>query len=461
MAQVRLARRLQLQLPCVWRVLRINPPDWGALRTQSGRLLSCRPPLRSHINRPVRGRGLLQLRDSHAISRDWVALADAETALRPTYQQRRKRAFCAFNAWCLSTFEAECSRLACSSLLLAYALRGFGLWLYASGAPRPWLTDAINLVGARWPEWRAMRGPAWQVNRAWAQAEPGWPRVVIPASLLRAMFGVSLLWGWTRFAGLLLLGFYGMLRPDGFLSASRRDLVLNLPSDRLGVSGDAFLWIAEAKTRCFMRHQHTRISDHGVVQFLELAFGPLGRGAPCALQYGAASFRSRWNAVLSRPGVPSHVAASGPTPGSLRGSGATEFYFQTEDVPRIAWRGRWRKVETLEHYLQEVAAQLLLTDLPPAARAKTGEFATASSRLLEWFLRLGSASLWGEMVRAPGVKPRYSRDLKAVSRKQGFIFSRWIDSILNRGGVSRSVLPFGVRTLHSRSGGATVPFWVV
>ena len=302
------------------------------------------------MNRPARNRGLLQLRDSHAISRDWTALADAETALSPTYQQHRKRAFCAFNAWCLSTFEAECSRLACSSFLLACALGGFGLWLYASGAPRHWLTDAINLVGARWPEWRAMLGPAWQVNRAWAQAEPGRSRVVIPASLLRAMLGVSLLWGWTRFAGLLFLGFCGMLslRPDEILPASRRDLVL--PSDRLEVSGDAFLRIAEAKTRRFMRHQHARISDHEVVQFLGLAFGPLGRDEPLA-PYGAASFRSRWNAVLSQLGVPSHVAASGPTPGSLRGSGATGFYLQAEDAPRIAWRGRWRKVETLEHYV--------------------------------------------------------------------------------------------------------------
>ena len=66
------------------------------------------------MNRPARSRGLLQLRDSHAASRDWVALADAETALSSSYQQRCKPAFCAFNAWCLSTFGAECNRLACS-----------------------------------------------------------------------------------------------------------------------------------------------------------------------------------------------------------------------------------------------------------------------------------------------------------------------------------------------------------
>ena len=111
------------------------------------------------MNRPIRSRALLQLRDSHAVSRDWVALADAGTSLSPTYlQQRRKRAFCAFNAWCRSTFEAECSRLACSSVLLAYALMGFGVWLYALGAPRHWLTDAINHC---WNPLARMAGHAW------------------------------------------------------------------------------------------------------------------------------------------------------------------------------------------------------------------------------------------------------------------------------------------------------------
>ena len=96
------------------------------------------------------------------------------------------------------------------------------------------------------------------------------------------------------------------------------------------------------------------------------------------------------------------------------------FYLQTEDIARIPWRTRWRKVETLVHFLQETAVQLLLTDLPLTARQSIGEFAAASSRLLELFLRSGSASLLGELVRASGVKPRFSRDLKAVSRKQGF-----------------------------------------
>ena len=204
--------------------------------------------------RPARNRGLLQLRDTHAASRDWAALADAETALSSSIARRDPR----------------------------FASPG-----YVRGQP------ALEL---------------------------------------------------DAFRRLLLLGFCGMLRPDEFLFVSRRDLVLL--SDRLEAFGDAFLRIAEAKTRRLLRHHHARISDSAVVKFFELSFGPLGRDEPLA-PYGASSFCSRWNAVLSQLGVPSHLAASGPTPGSLRGSSATAFYHQTEDVPRIAWRGRWRKVESL------------------------------------------------------------------------------------------------------------------
>eukprot|EP00971_Amphidinium_carterae_P179667 3563154-Amphidinium_carterae.1 len=54
------------------------------------------------------------------------------------------------------------------------------------------------------------------------------------------------------------------------------------------------------------------------------------------------------------------VAELRPTPGSLRGSGATFFYMCTEDISRLQWRGRWRRLATLEYYLQEAAVQSYL-----------------------------------------------------------------------------------------------------
>ena len=63
----------------------------------------------------------------------------------------------------------------------------------------------------------------------------------------------------------------------------------------------------------------------------------------------------------------------GATPGVLRGSGATFLYTLTENVQWIAWRGRWARTRTLEFYLQEVAAQLLLHQLSPISSCGAGK----------------------------------------------------------------------------------------
>ena len=43
-------------------------------------------------------------------------------------------------------------------------------------------------------------------------------------------------------------------------------------------------------------------------------------------------------------------------------------YQRTEDIERIQWRGRWQQRRTLEHYLQDVAGQLLLAGLSESHR---------------------------------------------------------------------------------------------
>ena len=230
-------------------------------------------------------------------------------------------------------------QLACSGVLLGYALRGFGLYLFESGAAKYWLIDAINAAADQFPEWRGFLVPAWQTVKSWSLVEPSQSRVVVPAALVRALVCLALLWGWPLFAGLVLLGFSGMLRPDEFLSASRRDLVF--PTDRLEASGDLLLRICNGKTRRIMRVRHARGSDPAVISFLFVVFGGLQKDCPLA-PWGASAFRSRWNALLGHLGVPHSVASGGPTPGSLRGSGATDFYLKTEDIPRICWRGRRR-----------------------------------------------------------------------------------------------------------------------
>ena len=84
-------------------------------------------------------------------------------------------------------------------------------------------------------------------------------------------------------------------------------------------------------------------------------------------------------------GLPHRAADRGATPGVLRGSGATHFYISTENIPLLAWRGRWARTKTLEFYLQEVAAQVLLTEISPAARSRIKSLDDAADSLLAHF----------------------------------------------------------------------------
>ena len=83
-----------------------------------------------------------------------------------------------------------------------------------------------------------------------------------------------------------------------------------------------------------------------------------------------AIFRRQWNAVMGRLGIPVTQSEHGATPGVLRGSGATYLYHQTEDLAWVAWRGRWARTRTLEYYLQEVGAFVLVHSLDSLAKAR-------------------------------------------------------------------------------------------
>lgn len=76
------------------------------------------------------------------------------------------------------------------------------------------------------------------------------------------------------------------------------------------------------------------------------------------------AFRRQWNSILDKLQTLRRQAEGGATPGTLRGPGATHEYLQSTDISRIQWRGRW----TLEHSIQEAAAQLSLHNLYVTSR---------------------------------------------------------------------------------------------
>ena len=176
---------------------------------------------------------------------------------------------------------------------------------------------------------------AWQIDKKWQHAEPGQCRPVISAPIVEAMCGVALAWGWPRFTALLLIGFLCMLHPSEYLQLTRGDIIF--PSDAMSDKDIAYVHVRNPKTARFARRQHCRLEDSTVLRVLEALFGALPF---VALLYPGSknTFRSQWNAILGRLGIPFRKDSDGVTPGVLRGSGATYLYLDTEDLSKVAWQ---------------------------------------------------------------------------------------------------------------------------
>ena len=272
---------------------------------------------------------------------------------------------------------------------MSEALTGYGKHLFYSGLPKYLFAETINAVIDRFPNYRGQISAAWTTLSKWEEAEPVDRAMIMPPSIFRAAISLSLLWGWYKFAGAMLLGFHGLLRPSEILPLKRSDLVL--PRDVLSDERICYVKILRSKTSRFMLRQHARLSDELTVVYLDSLFGCLANTeyrSFIRLQYlflshqMESSFQAFGNTTSERP--------RGLTPKALRGSGASWLFHCTEDVNRVLWRGRWQSKRTLEHYLQDVLGQVLLADLIQEKKDLCLELADSASSLL--VLAAGRAS---------------------------------------------------------------------
>ena len=292
---------------------------------------------------------------------------------------RMERCLQGFREWLESIAKLEWNQVILDLSALGYALRAYGLYLFENGYPRYLLVYAITAVQDLVPQSKPYLSLAWQVDRKWQHHEPGACRAVLPAVAVRAAVALGALWGWYAWSAVVLLGFCGMLHPAEMISLVRRDLVF--PSDVADDMSCMFIHLRNPKTARFARRQHGRIDDYEIIMLIELVFGSWKMDQ--RLYAGSMSlFRRQWNAVMQHLGIPSKQADRGATPGTLRGSGATYMYTIVQDIPLIAWRGRWARTRTLEFYLQEVAAQLLIHELKPGAKARILELSKMSYCIL-------------------------------------------------------------------------------
>ena len=310
---------------------------------------------------------------------------------------RMAKCLTAFCPWIVDELQMEPEKVFREAESCGLALRAYGLHLYRSGFPRYMLVYAITAIQDRFPQYRFQLGAAWQIDKKWQQAEPGHCRAVLSLPVLQAMICQALIWRWPRWAGVTLLGFAGMLHPSEFIGLRRCDLML--PAD-MGLDLSAiFVHLRSPKTSRFARQQHVKICDRDVVRFTMEFFShfPLEEKL-----FGASlfSYRSQWNAICSKLQIPCRQLQHGLTPGSLRGSGATSLYLQTEDIPLICWRGRWARLKTLEFYLQEVAAQVMMNSLSTSSQEPIHRLSFACIGVFNHFLHEVSSSLAAQIPKS-------------------------------------------------------------
>ena len=81
--------------------------------------------------------------------------------------------------------------------------------------------------------------------------------------------------------------------------------------------------------------------------------------------YSASTFRKTFDGILNCLGVPKSLGIS---PAGLRAGGTVSAYLNDVPIQDLMWRLRLRRLTTLQHYLQEVAAATILHTLSDAAK---------------------------------------------------------------------------------------------
>ena len=318
-------------------------------------------------------------------SKTWTPRGPLDLSVGFATQTSQRMSSCVtdFSGWLLSTLSINFHDIAWDLGAAPLAVRAYGMHLFAVGAPRYKFVYCLTGIQDIYPHLRPFLSAAWQVDRKWIQYEPGSCRSVISGPIMRAVCSLALLWDWTAWLGVTLLGFLGMLHPAEFIFLSRSDILL--PADTLVDERVLYIYIQHPKTARFARRQHCKVDDPLALCFIEKVFGSLPSTSRL-FPFGASAYRRRWDSIMNRLGVPHSLPTRGCTPASLRGSGATHMYLSFDDLGKVQWRGRWAQMKTLEFYIQEVAAQTLVGKLDPVSRERVKVFNEFALPLFEAFL---------------------------------------------------------------------------
>ena len=252
---------------------------------------------------------------------------------------------------------------------VATLLEEYGRVLYEQGAPRRQYAETINVIVQRFPYVKTFLAGPWRLLTTWEALWPGKVHPPVPLPLLQALVTTALAWDWVRFAMVLLMGFYALLRPCEVIALRVKDCLL---TSETGVQDVIFLRMQLVKSRTRgARMQTVRLDVPYVVSFLKKCFKTM-QPEERIWSFSSAVLRKRLQQTLAAVTNQPHLVM----PSSLRPGGATFWFRQwQEDLPRLQWRGRWLHFKTLAHYIQEVGCINVLDQLNSAARARVHRLA--------------------------------------------------------------------------------------
>ena len=218
---------------------------------------------------------------------------------------------------------------------------------------------------------RSVRGrltESWDSMRSWEMLAPVKLRTPMPYIVLQAMFAFAMVTGfnstgraardWISFGVGLICSFDGLLRPCEWAQLSARKSLM--PSSRLQhLVGRGLLTISNGKNRrIFGRIQIAMVDCERVIAWL--TWLTAGMASHARLQPGGtATFRRLFKTCIQALGL----EGLGLTPASLRAGGATWRFASGMDLGHLKWWGRWGSLGTLEHYVQEAAATMVVMEL--------------------------------------------------------------------------------------------------
>lgn len=190
--------------------------------------------------------------------------------------------------------------------------------LYESNAGRRNFAETINIVQQLFPYLKPMLAGPWQLVTTWKSLHPSQLHRPLPFPLLQAMVSVAASWPWIRAALMLLLGFFGLLRPVEACSLKVEDCIRSTET--------------KSRTRG-ARHQSVRVDEAFVRAFLDKCWATM-RPKERMWPHTARLFRTRFAQLLERACGQSRLCL----PSSLRPGGATYFCRRwNEDIPRLRW----------------------------------------------------------------------------------------------------------------------------